>query len=58
MVARFFTRLKMSRDVRGRHDVNGQVKVPTGGQLKVPTLRVDQRALVAAAPFVLASRIR
>ncbi len=38
--------------------VNGQVVVPAGGQLKVPTPRVDQRRFVAVAPFVRASRMR
>ena len=38
--------------------VNGQVAVPAGGQLKVPTPRVDQGRFVAVAPFVRASRMR
>ena len=38
--------------------VNGQVVVPAGGQLKVPTPRVDQRRFVAVPPFVRASRMR
>ena len=38
--------------------VNGQVAVPGGGQLKVPTPRVDQ-VLFKVVPFLaLASRMR
>jgi hypothetical protein len=38
--------------------VNGQVAVPAGGQLKVPTPRVDQGRFVVVVPFVRASRMR
>jgi uncharacterized protein YbjT (DUF2867 family) len=39
--------------------VNGQVVVPAGGQVKVPTPRVDQRRFVAAPPpLARASRMR
>jgi hypothetical protein len=35
--------------------VNGQVPVPAGGQLKVPTPRVDQLVVRVRPPLVLAS---
>ena len=35
----------------GRASVNGQVVVPAGGQVGVPTLRVDQRFLAAPPLF-------
>jgi hypothetical protein len=38
--------------------VNGQVAVPAGGQLKVPTPRVDHFLFRVVPPFVRASRIR
>jgi hypothetical protein len=38
--------------------VNGQVVVPAGGHVKVPTLRVVQRCFVAGPPLVRASRMR
>jgi hypothetical protein len=38
--------------------VNGQVAVPAGGQLKVPTPRVDQGRFVVVVAFVRASRMR
>ena len=42
----------------GANGVNGQVAVPAGGQVKVPTPRVDQ-VLFRVIPFLaLASRIR
>jgi hypothetical protein len=38
--------------------VNGQVAVPVGGQLKVPTLRWVQLGLMRVPPFARACRIR
>ena len=47
---------KIARLGMGR--VNGQVAVPAGGQVKVPTPRVDQ-VLFRVVPFLaLASRMR
>jgi hypothetical protein len=42
----------------GLPDVNGQVVVPAGGQVKVPTPRVDQLLLAAPSWRVRASRMR
>src|SRR5262249_29159655 len=39
-------------------DVNGQVAVPVGGQLKVPTPRVDHRLFRRVPPRARASRMR
>ena len=38
--------------------VNGQVAVPGGGQLKVPTPRVDQVLFRVVPPLARASRMR
>jgi hypothetical protein len=38
--------------------VNGQVAVPGGGQVKVPTPRVDQVLFKAVPPLALAWRMR
>ena len=38
--------------------VNGQVAVPAGGQLKVPTPRVDQVLFRVVPPLARASRMR
>ena len=51
-------RIEVSSFDQVRFAVNGQVVVPAGGQLKVPTPRVDQRRFVAVPPFVRASRMR
>ena len=39
-------------------DVNGQVAVPAGGQLKVPTPRVDHLSFRAVPPRARAWRMR
>jgi hypothetical protein len=39
-------------------NVNGQVAVPAGGQLKVPTPRVDQGLIAGVPPRARASRMR
>jgi hypothetical protein len=39
-------------------NVNGQVFVPAGGQVKVPTPRVDQVLFRVVPPLALASRMR
>jgi tRNA (Thr-GGU) A37 N-methylase len=41
-----------------RRFVNGQVFVPAGGQVKVPTSRVDQVLFRVVPPLALASRMR
>ena len=42
----------------GRDPVNGQVAVPSGGQLKVPTPRADHFLFRALPPRARASRMR
>ena len=42
----------------GSEVVNGQVAVPAGGQLKVPTPRVDQVLFRVVPPLARASRMR
>ena len=45
-------------NAKNRAGVNGQVAVPVGGQLKVPTLRWVQLGLMRVPPFARACRIR
>ena len=56
LVTAFFVALGL--EVEGRTFVNGQVAVPTGGQVKVPTPRVDQVLFRVVPPFARASRMR
>ncbi len=61
-----FARSELHRDerpaddlpARGASFVNGQVAVPAGGQLKVPTPRVDHLSFRAVPPRARAWRMR